>query len=199
MADSMQIIIILGALISFGIFYGVMSYVVYNFDGGYNQLIDMGFVTQDSLDHMNSILSVWRMSPAIFLIGLVLFTIERAKGTDLSWDLFAIYEAVLLMSIIYSVIWVFTYGMVGDFIINTLMSNPLISNVSDPKLNFTHIANVLINTMYWLIMSPAYIGSFLFMVHPILRQTDNFLANELDMGDDDDTTSTVPIFNYMQH
>ena len=36
MADSMQIIIILGALISFGIFYGVMSYVVYNFDGGYN-------------------------------------------------------------------------------------------------------------------------------------------------------------------
>jgi hypothetical protein len=145
---------------------------------------------------MNNVLSLWRLSPVIFLIGLVLFTIERAKGTNIDWDLFCAYEVVLLVSIVYSVIWIFTYGLLGDFVMNSLLGNPMISNVSDPRLNFTHISNILINIMYWLLMAPAYIGSFLYMVHPVIRQTDNFLSQEMD--DTDSGSSNIPVFNYNQ-
>jgi hypothetical protein len=179
MTDSVAVKVWVIGLCSFSIFYIFASYIINGVLGGYDHLIVSGYATTDTVNHLSTVLDLWRLSPAVFLVGLVLWTIERAKGTNIGAGLFYMYESVLLVCIIYSVILLVSYGTVTDMIIGTLLNNPLVIAVP-VAYNPTNTVMVLVKIIYIICVMPAYIGSLLFAIHPIINQTDSLIYGASD-------------------
>lgn len=182
MTDSIIIVVIAIGILSFGCFNVVMTYAFDTPIKIINEQIDAGMLSKDTQEHLQLMLSLWEYSPIVFLIGLILYTFERSKGTDLTASVFFEYEALLIIAITSSVYITWAYGMSADQLFYQLESNPLTSQVLY-IFDTSEMRATLIKLMYVSLCVPGFLGCLLFMIFPITRQTDTtfFMGSE---GDD---------------
>lgn len=82
MADGIVIIVLTFGIMLFGCIYLALSHAEDGPIVAFNEQIDSGMLTIDSISNFNLILGFWKTAPLFFVIGLILFMYERAKGTD---------------------------------------------------------------------------------------------------------------------
>lgn len=136
-----------------------------------NQQIDAGMLTADTVEGLQAMLYLWAWAPIAFLIGTILYYYERAKGTDLAASAFFEYEALLIIAITSSLYLTWAYGMSADQLFYYLESNPITSNVLI-QFDTSEMRATLIDLMYVALTVPGYLGTLLFMIFPITKQTD---------------------------
>lgn len=178
-ADSMLPLTIALAVIVFGLMFILLSYTFNTPITEMNRLVDEGMVSSDTTESYNLMLNMWKASPFFMLIGLVLFCYERSKGTtELSSNTFFEYMFLMIISLVLSVYLVFGYGLALDSAIINLEQIPFFTNVS-PEWDTSETRSLLVSLMYWGCMFPGFLGSILYMLHPILNQTEhNFLSDD---------------------
>jgi hypothetical protein len=182
MTDSVSAKVLILGTCSFSVFFTLAALVINGLVGGYNTIIEANLASMDTSNNISMILQIWKLSPAIFLVGLVLWMVERGKGTNIPPSLFYMYESVLILSIIYSIIWLICYGTVYDAITYYIIQNPGFA-VADPKLDCTTTALRMGQLIYLICDAPAYLGCLLFMIHPIVVQSDSMIYGADGTGD----------------
>lgn len=176
-ADSMLPLVIAASVIVFGLMFVLLSYTFNTPIEEMNRMIDEGLVSSDTADSYSLMLNMWRASPFFMLIGLVLFCYERSKGTtELSSNTFFEYMFLMIISLVMSVYLVFGYGLALDSTVMNFEQIPFFTNI-DSEWDTSGTRSLLISLMYWGCMFPGFLGSVLYMLHPILNQTEhNFLS-----------------------
>ena len=172
MADSIIIIVICFGILTFGLTYSVLTYAYDAPVNLINNQIDSGMLSADTVEKFNLMLNLWKTLPIIFAIGLIMFCYERAKGTSIGASVFFEYEALLILSVVFSSYFVYVYGMSADQIFGALSRSEVISNIS-PQWDSSELKVFLLKMMYNACLIPGFLGCLLYLIHPILRQTDN--------------------------
>ena len=182
MADSIIVIVLCFGILTFGLAYSVLTYAYDAPIALINTQVDSGFLSADTVENFNLVLSLWKTLPIIFVLGLIIFCYERAKGTSIGASVFFEYEVLLLISVVFSSYFVYVYGMSADQIFGAFDHVEIISNM-DPRWETTELKVFMLKMMYIACLIPGFLGSLLYIIHPILRQTDNTYSF---FGDDDD-------------
>lgn len=172
MADSVIIIVICFGILTFGLTYSVLTYAYDAPINLINNQIDSGMLSADTIENFNLMLDLWKTLPIIFALGLIMFCYERAKGTSIGASVFFEYEALLILSVVFSSYFVYVYGMTADQIFGALSRSEVISNIS-PQWDSSELKVFLLKMMYNACLIPGFLGCLLYLIHPILRQTDN--------------------------
>lgn len=172
MADSIIIIVLCFGILSFGLGYSVLTYAYDAPIALINNQVTSGFLSADTVENFNLVLNLWKTLPIIFVLGLIIFCYERAKGTSIGASVFFEYETLLLLSVVFSSYFVYVYGMSADQIFTAFSHSEIISNIG-PQWDSSELRVFLIKMMYIACLIPGFLGSLLYIIHPILRQTDN--------------------------
>lgn len=183
-ADSIIVIVICFGILTFGLAYSVLTFAYDAPIGLINNQIDTGFLSADTVENFNLVLNLWKTLPIIFVLGLIIFCYERAKGTSIGASVFFEYETLLILSVVFSTYFVYIYGMSADQIFSALDRTEIIANI-DPRWETSELKVLMIKMMYNACLIPGFLGSLLYLIHPILRQTDNtysFYGSDEDDG-----------------
>lgn len=172
MADSIIIIVICFGILTFGLTYSVLTFAYDAPVNLINNQIDSGMLSADTVEKFNLVLNLWKTLPIIFALGLIMFCYERAKGTNIGASVFFEYETLLILSVVFSSYFVYVYGMSADQIFGALSRSEVISNIS-PQWDSSELKVFLLKMMYNACLIPGFLGCLLYLIHPILRQTDN--------------------------
>lgn len=172
MADSIAVIVIAFGILSFGIFFGICSFVADAPIAIINSQIDSGLLSADTIENFNLMLNLWKTLPIIFVLGLIIWCYERAKGSDIGASVFFEYESLLIIGVLMSVYLVYTYGLTADFIFNEIYKSEVLMNVS-PQWDSSELRAFLFKMYYIALLIPGFLSSLLYIIHPILRQQDN--------------------------
>lgn len=172
MADSIAITVIAFGLLSFGIFYGVCTYTVDMPISIVNDQIDSGLLSADTVENLNLMLDLWKTLPIIFALGIIIWCFERAKGSNITATLFFEYEALLIIGVLMSVYLVYTYGLTADLVFDGIYRSEALMNIS-PQWDSSEMRAFLMELYYIVLLIPGFLSSLLYLIHPILRQTDN--------------------------
>ncbi|RXA21838.1 hypothetical protein EQO05_00960 [Methanosarcina sp. MSH10X1] len=172
MADSIAIIVIAFGILSFGLFYGVCTYTVDMPISIVNDQIDSGLLSADTIENFNLMLNLWKTLPIIFVLGLIIWCYERAKGGDVTATLFFEYESLLVIGVLMSVYMVYTYGLTADLIFNEIYRSEALMSVSS-QWDSLEMRALLMKMYYIVLLIPGFLSSLLYLIHPILRQKDN--------------------------
>lgn len=172
MADSIIIIVICFGILTFGLTYSVLTFAYDAPVNLINNQIDSGMLSADTVEKFNLMLNLWKTLPIIFALGLIMFCYERAKGTNIGASVFFEYEALLILSVVFSSYFIYVYGMTADQIFGALSRSEVISNIS-PQWDSSELKVFLLKMMYNACLIPGFLGCLLYLIHPILRQTDN--------------------------
>lgn len=175
MADSIAIIVIAFGLLSFGIFYGVCTYTVDLPISIVNDQIDDGLLSADTVESFNLMLNLWKTLPIIFVLGLIIWCYERAKGGDVTATLFFEYESLLIIGVLMSIYLVYTYGLTADLIFEQIYKTESLMNISS-QWDSSDMRATLMKMYYIVLLIPGFLSSLLYIIHPILRQTDNTMS-----------------------
>ena len=182
MADSIAMTVIAFGILSFGIFYGVCTYIVDMPTSTVNDQIDNGLLSADTIENFNLMLDLWKTLPIIFALGLIIWCFERAKGSNVTATLFFEYESLLIIGVLMSVYLVYSYGLTADLIFNEIHKSEGLMNVA-PQWDSSEMRSWLMEIYYIVLLIPGFLSSLLYLIHPILRQTDNTYSF---FGSDDD-------------
>lgn len=178
MADSIVIIVLIFGIALFGTTYLALTHAENGPIAAINTQIDSRLLTIDSANCLNWLLNLWRTLPIFFCFGLILFMYERAKGTDLPASMFFEYEVLMLVATTFSLLLAWAWSLSIDAIFGALASKELTSNVGF-QWDRSEVVSVLIRLTYLGVMIPGIIGTFLYIIHPVIRQTDNtFFENK---------------------
>lgn len=172
MADSVIIIVICFGILTFGLTYSVLTYAQDAPINLINNQIDSGMLSADTIENFNLMLDLWKTLPIIFALGLIMFCYERAKGTSIGASVFFEYETLLILSVVFSTYFVYIYGMSADQIFSILDRTEIIANI-DPRWETSELKMLMLKMMYNACLIPGFLGCLLYLIHPILRQTDN--------------------------
>lgn len=172
MADSIAVTVIAFGLLSFGLFYGACSYTVDLPVSVINDQVDSRLLSADTIENLNLMLDLWKTLPIIFVLGLIIWCYERAKGSNVTATLFFEYESLLVIGVLMSVYLVYSYGLTADLIFNEIYRSEVLMNVS-PQWDSLEIRSFLIELYYIVLLIPGFLSSLLYLIHPILRQQDN--------------------------
>jgi hypothetical protein len=188
MTDSIAVKVLILGTFSFSVVYILATAAINGIIDGYNLILVTGLSSADTFNDLNIAVNIWKFAPIAFLCGLILWMFERAKGTNISAGLFYIYESVLVLSIFYSLIWIVCYGTVLDMILNVIMLNPNFIPTYEHWDVSVHVFR-LARVVYMLIIAPAYLGTILFAIHPVIVQTDTLIYGEDGKGGDEFVTN----------
>ena len=172
MADSIAIIVIAFGLLSFGIFYGVCTYTVDLPISVVNDQIDSGLLSADTVKNFNLMLNLWKTLPIIFVLGLIIWCYERAKGSDIGASVFFEYESLLIIGVLMSIYLVYCYGLTADMIFKQIYSSEVLMNIGS-QWDSSELRALLMKMYYIALLIPGFLSCLLYIIHPILRQTDN--------------------------
>ena len=172
MADSITITVIAFGLLSFCMFYGVCTYTTDLPITIINDQIDSGLLSAETIENLNLMLNLWKTLPIIFVLGLVIWCYERAKGSNVTATLFFEYESLLILGVLMSVYLVYCYGLTADLIFNEIYRSEVLMNVA-PQWDSSEMRSFLIELYYIVLLIPGFLSSLLYLIHPILRQQDN--------------------------
>ena len=174
MADSIVIIVLAFGLLSFGMFYGVCTYAVDMPIAIINDQIDSGLLSADTIESLNLMLNLWKTLPIIFVLGLIIFCYERAKGSNVTATLFFEYESMLLIGVLMSVYLVYCYGLTADLIFDPIFKSEIFQVSS--QWDSSEARAMWLKMYYIALLIPGFLSSLLYIIHPILRQQDNTYA-----------------------
>lgn len=172
MTDSIAIIVLCFGLMSFGAFYGIGTLAL---DGSVNEMnnqITDGVLSPDTFSSIDLCLKLWNTAPIIFILGLIIWMFARAKGDAVTATLFFEYETLLIVGLVFSVFLTWAYGLTADLIFNEIFQNKVLMNVSE-AWDSSDMRYLLMKMYYLALLIPGLLASLLYMIHPILRQTDN--------------------------
>ncbi len=167
-AGSMIIMIIAVTVLAFGLMFALLSWAYNPVIESFNGFVDSGQVTEETARMFNLALFMWRASPFFALIGLVLFSFERNKGTDLTAQTYLSYLFLMLVGLFSSVYLVFTFGLSLDGITQGL-EGTILTDVS-AEWDSSGPRGAVSKIIYYLCLLPGFTTSILFMIHPILKQ-----------------------------
>jgi len=167
-ADSMLVLIIASAILCFGLFYIVFSYAYNAPIDIMNDMIAQGEVSQQTVSAWEMMMSIWKATPLFFIVGLVIYSFERSKGTDISSGKFFGYLFLMIAGIVTSSYVLYALGLAADGFINALDATTF-TDVSD-IWDTSDKREFLVTAMYYMSMLPAFLVSILFMFFPIIQQ-----------------------------
>ena len=169
-ADSAIPLVIVLAVLSFGLFYIIFSI---SFDvpiQSMNDLISEGMVTENTAHYFELCLNMWKTAPWFALIGLTLWCVERSKGGEIGiWTYFS-YQSLMIIGIIISCFMVYCYGIAMDGITMAMDEVPMLTTDLAAGWDSSSARAIVIAAMYYVCLMPAYLTSILFMIHPIIIQ-----------------------------
>jgi hypothetical protein len=194
-ADSMIILIIAVSVFLFGIFHIVFSYAFNTPIIEFNNLIESGTITTETRDGFELMMNMWEASPFFFVIGVIVYSFERIKGTDLPANTFFSYMFMMLIGMIVSVYLVYAFGICIDQITQALDSSILV-NVSE-VWESSSIRHFLVKFIYYFAMSPCFITTLLFCLFPIIKQKENIFWTVEDEGDDAESDVDLALSQFM--
>lgn len=176
-ADSMVIFVIAAGILLFGFVYILLTYSHNFVIVEMNSAIVEGTVSKDTATHFQTMNQMWQASPYFFLVGLILFCFERMKGESVSSDTYFGYLMLMIVTLVISMYMVWAFGTSTDMMI-TMFENNEIFMTYGPEFDVTGAKQIFIALIYYATMFPGFIGSILYMIHPILKQRENtFLDN----------------------
>jgi hypothetical protein len=196
-ADSMLVFLIASSVLVFGIMFTILTYSFNAPIEAMNDLVSNGMLSLDTTENFTTMLNMWKASPFFMLIGLILFCYERSKGTtSLSSGIFFEYMFLMMISLIISAYLVYGYGMALDSMTLQFEQIPFFTDIS-PVWDTTAERSLMVSVLYYSCMLPGFLGAILYMLHPILRQTENsFLPDNVD--NDDSTDEAVSYYQMQQ-
>lgn len=133
-----------------------------------NNLISQNMVSAQTAYFYDLSLDMWRAAPFFFLVGTVLHVFERSKGTEISASTYFGYMTLMIVTIVLSVFLVFAFGLSIDNITNALDQVGLL--YVNQNWDTTSVRTLCTTLLYFACILPALLGSFLFMLHPIILQ-----------------------------
>jgi len=178
-ADSMLVFLIASSVLVFGIMFTILTYSFNAPIEAMNDLVGSGMLSLDTTENFTTMLNMWKASPFFMLIGLILFCYERSKGTtSLSSGIFFEYMFLMMISLVMSAYLVYGYGMALDAMTLNFEKIPFFTDVS-PVWDTSAERSLVVSVLYYACMLPGFLGAILYMLHPILRQTENsFLSSD---------------------
>lgn len=185
--DSALIITIASSILFFGIAYIVFSYAYNTPITILNDMMADNMVSQQTATAWNFMLSIWKATPFFFVIGLIIYSFERSKGTDLSTGAFFSYLFLMIVGIVASSYLVYGVGLAADGF-TMAMDNTIFTDISE-IWDTSSKRDLLVSAMYYMSMFPALLVSVLFMFHPILKHT------EWGMSSTSNEPTTIPEYN----
>jgi len=184
----MNNLVILLSLFIYGVFYAAISYSFNIPIGAMNNLITNGMVSQTTIDYFDLMLDMWKASPFFVIIGLVLWSFERSKGTMLPAQLFFEYMFMMMAGLVISAYLVYSMGMSMDLLTGAL-DNSILTDVSE-IWDTSSVRNLCISVFYYVLMMPGLLTSLLFIFHPVIEQRENTFFT-MDEDEEPDFSSDV--------
>ena len=175
MADSIIVIVIAFGVLIFGSAYSVLTFAYDAPITLINNQINAGFLSADTVENFNTVMILWQALPIIFVLGLIIFCYERAKGGDVTATLFFEYESLLIIGVLMSIYLVYTYGLTADLIFEQIYKTESLMNISS-QWDSSDMRATLMKMYYIVLLIPGFLSSLLYIIHPILRQTDNTMS-----------------------
>jgi len=133
-------------------------------------------------------LDMWKASPFFVIIGLVLWSFERSKGTKLPAQLFFEYMFMMMAGLVISAYLVYSMGMSMDLLTGAL-DNSILTDVSE-IWDTSSVRNLCISVFYYVLMMPGLLTSLLFIFHPVIEQRENTFFT-MDEDEEPDFSSDV--------
>lgn len=183
-ADSMIVVTLVLGVLSFGMLYLFLTNTANLPIEQINTMIDQGIMTHDTTSRMQSVIDMWKAAPFFFIIGLVLFSYERMKGESVTSGTYFSYLVLMIICIQMSAYLVWVAGTTLDSVTNVFEGLPSIMNYS-AEWDTSATRGVALAGIYYAAMLPGYLGSVLYMIHPILRQRETGFFGKNDSVDGD--------------
>lgn len=177
-ANSMSILNIVLSIIVFGGIFVFFTVPMNSLIDLVNNGIALGQLSEDTTRFFDIAIKYWKSSPFFFLVGLILYSFERSKGTDIPIQTFFSYIVLMMGGIILSCILVYAYGFVMDNMINAIYTLPSTYNMTEVWGESMNKTNILLKILYYSCLLPAFTTSILFMFHPVIRQKENVSFTE---------------------
>lgn len=167
-ADSMILVVIALSILSFGLFFILLTYTFNSPITAMNGLISDGMITQDTADAYNLCLDLWKVTPFFMLLGLILFCYERIKGTSVSAQTFFEYLFLMIVGTYITINMVYAYGIALDGITINLDKSILTDVSADWDVTSDRL--MIIKMLYYFTFLPAFVSCVLYILNPILKQ-----------------------------
>lgn len=104
-------------------------------------------------------------------------------------SLFFEYEVILIVGLFMSTLLVWVFGLAQDQIYSALDNSEAISNIA-PMWDQTHVIDICRKMVIIGCMILSYVSALLYMIFPILRQTDNSFLDVVDDNEKRDESVT---------
>ncbi|MCE5295187.1 MAG: hypothetical protein LLF94_11325 [Chlamydiales bacterium] len=178
-ADSMIIFVIIVGALMFGLTYILLSNAFNPPIDIINGMIDKGQMSDDTIAHVTTMLDLWKCAPFFWIIGTILWCFERSKGESISSNAYFEYLVLMCITLVISVYLVWGFGSSVDAFCTAFESNMYFVNYGG-EWDVSQTRNLCVCLMYYATMAPGFLGSLLFMLHPILKQRDNTFLDGTD-------------------
>lgn len=161
--------VVIGAsILFFGLVYSLLSWSFNPSIESFNSFVDLGIVTEQTSQMFNLTLDLWRAIPLFFIIGLVLYCIEKNKGTDLPAQVFFEYLILMVVGTYVSVYVVLCMGLSLDGITQGI-EGTLLTDVSE-QWDSSGTRGTVSALMYYFCLLLGFAPAILYMIHPILKR-----------------------------
>lgn len=165
---SMIVIVIFLSVAFFGLVYSLFGYSINPVIESFNGLVDGGYLTEQTAHTFNISTGLWNMLPFFFIVGLVLWSYERAKNPELSAYTFFGYLTLMLVGAYVTIMLVFSLGLPMDTITMGLEGTTL-TDVG-PEWDVSGPRGIILSGFYYILLLIGYVSSLLYMIHPVLKQ-----------------------------
>ena len=170
--DSIVIIVLTFGIMLFGVTFTIASYAENGVIAEINREITAGMLTSDTISHFQTALNLWKTAPIFLIIGMCLYFWERSKGADLPASTYFEYEILMIVALYMSLFMTWVYGLTMDSIYTPFETQRFLNDIN-PMWERTEVIAVCQRMAYLGCLLPGYVGSFLYMIHPIIQQKDN--------------------------
>lgn len=168
-ADASSMLVIVTSIFVFGMFYSLLTYGFNAPIQVMNTLITDSLVSADTAYYFNLSLDMWKASPFFLILGLVLYSYERSKGTDLEINVYFEYMFLMIIGLTVSTFLVYGFGLAVDGIVTNL-DGTILTDVSETWGTTETYRSFIIKMVYYFCMSLEVISIILYVFHPIIKQ-----------------------------
>ena len=197
MSNSGVIIALTIGVMFMGLLYGATNFPLDFMVNTINQQTDAGIRSEESFTYLEFMFALWRFSPIAILLGLVVYTYELSKGSNLDVTKFFEYSAILYISSFVGIIFMWGWSMSVDLIFDNLLAQQSIGNVN-PMWDQSWVVSIAVQGGYILLAAFSVIAILLMVAFPVLYQRDNTFFEEDEGGEGGSTATNALVFQPKQ-
>lgn len=192
MTDSVIVLCIVLGLLFFGPTYVAIGWTFNVPIQAMNDYVDKGMISDQTMTHFKDALNLWKAMPFFFLVGLVLFCVERAKGAAVYPSQYFEYLILMIVTVVMSCYFVMSIGIALDSTLVALNNCDFITHLSAEWGATKNNGNILIDLEYYCAMAPGVLGTLLYSIFAIRKQRDNSLT----AGESSDSSTGEAVTQY---